>query len=167
MATAVLVPLEEYLATTYRPDCDYVDGEVRERNVGEWKHGRLQTKLATGLEALERKLGIFVAVELRVQVKPRRFRIPDIVVTIAEPVGDWITEPPFLVVEILSERDSLASIQDRIDDYVEFGVPHIWIVDPVTLRGWDASSGAPKEIRDGVLKTGHPEIAVDLKTLAG
>ena len=37
MASAgiALVPLEEYLRTTYHPDCEWVDGEVKERNVGE------------------------------------------------------------------------------------------------------------------------------------
>ena len=42
MATPVLIPLSEYLNTTYDPDCDYIDGEVIERNVGEKQHGLLQ-----------------------------------------------------------------------------------------------------------------------------
>ena len=33
MSTATLIPVEEYLSTSYRPDRDYIDGEVRERNV--------------------------------------------------------------------------------------------------------------------------------------
>jgi hypothetical protein len=35
MATNVLIPVSEYLKTSYSPDCDYVDGEVQERNLGE------------------------------------------------------------------------------------------------------------------------------------
>ena len=31
----VRVSIEEYLDTSYRPDCDYVNGEVQERNFGE------------------------------------------------------------------------------------------------------------------------------------
>ncbi len=34
MATAVHIPLSEYLQTTYRPDRDYIDGELKERNPG-------------------------------------------------------------------------------------------------------------------------------------
>jgi len=34
--TATFVPLSEYLQTRYRPDCDYLDGELLERSVGEW-----------------------------------------------------------------------------------------------------------------------------------
>ena len=35
MASRTLISVEEYLRTSYRPDCDYVDGEVLERNMGE------------------------------------------------------------------------------------------------------------------------------------
>ncbi len=35
MATGALVSVDEYLRTSYRPDCDYVDGILVERNVGE------------------------------------------------------------------------------------------------------------------------------------
>ena len=31
MATRALIPVEVYLTSVYRPDCDYVDGEVLER----------------------------------------------------------------------------------------------------------------------------------------
>ena len=42
MATApTLISVEEYLSTSYHPDCDYVDGELEERNVGEYSHGKM------------------------------------------------------------------------------------------------------------------------------
>jgi hypothetical protein len=37
--------LNEYLAS-YRPDREFVDGEIRERNVGKWEHARVQWLLA-------------------------------------------------------------------------------------------------------------------------
>jgi len=42
VSVATAVPLSEYLNTSYRPDCDYLEGELLERNVGEWDHARLQ-----------------------------------------------------------------------------------------------------------------------------
>jgi hypothetical protein len=45
MATSTLISLAEYLSTSYRPDCDFVDGEVRERNVGESEHSILQAAI--------------------------------------------------------------------------------------------------------------------------
>ena len=42
MATATSIPLSEYLQKTYEPDCGYIDGELKERNVGEQPHGHIQ-----------------------------------------------------------------------------------------------------------------------------
>jgi hypothetical protein len=42
MAAATQISVDEYLKTTYRPDRDYVDGEVVERNLGEYDHSRPQ-----------------------------------------------------------------------------------------------------------------------------
>ncbi len=36
MASALLVSESEYLHTVYEPDCEFVDGEVIERNAGEY-----------------------------------------------------------------------------------------------------------------------------------
>ena len=46
MAAAVLIPLEEYLTHSFQPDCEYVDGQLVERNVGEYSHSLLQSLLA-------------------------------------------------------------------------------------------------------------------------
>ena len=46
MATAAsLISIEEYLSHTYEPDCDYVDGHLEERNLGERDHSRLHSVL--------------------------------------------------------------------------------------------------------------------------
>src|SRR5579884_2217182 len=105
MATTTFVPLEEYLNTVYEPDCDYVDGEVLERNVGETDHGGLQMTLGAWLYARRKQLGIHVFTETRTQVAPNRYRIPDIAVTITRPAGRILREPPFLCIEILSPED--------------------------------------------------------------
>ncbi len=46
MATSTRLSLLEYMKTSYRPDREYVDGELRERNVGKWEHARLQASSA-------------------------------------------------------------------------------------------------------------------------
>lgn len=35
------VSLEEYLNTSYRPDVEYIDGELQQRNVGEIEHAKM------------------------------------------------------------------------------------------------------------------------------
>jgi hypothetical protein len=39
------VTIDEYLHTAYHPDCDYIDGELQERNLGELDHGEVQGAL--------------------------------------------------------------------------------------------------------------------------
>ena len=129
------VTVEEYLRTSYRPDCDYVDGEVRERNVGKWEHARVQWLLAAWFFAHEQQWRITGSTEQRVRVSPNRVRVPDLVVLAAGPQPDVLTDPPLLVIEILSPEDSYSDTQERAQDYRQMGVETIWIVDPRTRTG--------------------------------
>jgi Uma2 family endonuclease len=135
MATTVHIPLEEYLATTYRPDCEYVNGEVRERNVGKWEHARVQALLAAWFVNHENSWGIVSSTEQRVQVASDRVRVPDLVVLTAGPQPSVLTEPPLLVIEILSPEDSYSDTQERAQDYRAMGLETVWIVDPKTRTG--------------------------------
>ncbi len=47
MASAVQISIDEFNRTSYRPDREYIDGELRERNVGKWEHARIQALLAS------------------------------------------------------------------------------------------------------------------------
>ena len=80
MASATAVPIAEYLDTSYRPDREYVDGELRERNVGKWEHARVQWLLANWFGSREEQWDVTGSTEQRVQVSNSRVRIPDLVV---------------------------------------------------------------------------------------
>lgn len=57
----------------------------------------------------------------------------DIAVANAEAVQSavaYVNGPPVLAVEILSPSDSLERVEDKIDTYLECGVPLVWIVNP-------------------------------------
>ncbi len=100
---ATLVPVEEYLRTNYDPDCEYVDGQIVERNLGEKTHSRIQGEVIFRLWAIAKELGMEVLPEQRVQVSPKRFRIPD--VTVLRMSDERIvSSPPFICIEVLIER---------------------------------------------------------------
>jgi Uma2 family endonuclease len=163
MGSATLVPVSEYLSTDYSPDCDYVDGELEERNVGEKDHGSVQKRFLLYLSSREKSLGIFVIQEQRLQLSSTRFRVPDIcVVAGPEPDEQIFTRPPFLCVEILSPEDRMSRMQEKIDDYLRFGVRYVWLVNPQSRRAYVYTSEGMTEVRDGVLRTREPEIAVPL-----
>jgi Uma2 family endonuclease len=164
MATKALIPVEEYLATVYRPDCDYVDGVVEERNLGELDHGWLQMRLAAYFYVRREQWGISVIPELRVQVKPTRFRVPDICVVLGgKPSEQMLTKPPFLCIELLSPEDRMSRVEQRIDDYLAMGVPYVWVLDPATRRAYEATAAEGlREVKGGVLRTGNPALDVPL-----
>lgn len=135
MAATIHIPIAEYLATSYRPDCEYVDGEVRERNVGKWEHARVQALLAAWFINHENVWGIVSSTEQRVQVSQDRVRVPDLVVLKAGPQPSVLTAPPLLVIEILSPDDTYSDTQERAQDYRAMGVETVWIIDPKTRTG--------------------------------
>lgn len=134
--------------------------------MGEWDHGRLQALLVLVLARFEKRLGARVATDVRLQVKPTRFRVPDVCLVLGPGTQEQIlTTPPFLCIEILSPEDRMGRMQERIADYVEMGVPFVWVVNPQTQKGWIYTADGAREAKDGVLRTTNPEIAVPLADL--
>ncbi len=125
------VSVREYLTTSYRPDCDYVDGRIEERNVGEFDHSLIQTLLGQLIMNNRAAWGVLALTDVRVQVKATRFRVPDLTVVRADaPREQILTHPPLLVIEILLPEDRLSRTTERTDEYIDFGIENIWIVDP-------------------------------------
>lgn len=135
MATVLHIPIAEYLRLSFRPDREYVDGEIRERNVGKWEHARVQALLAAWFVNHEKEWATASSTEQRMRVSATRVRVPDLVVLTAGPQPEVLIEPPLLVVEILSPDDTYSDIQERAQDYRAMGVETIWIIDPKTRTG--------------------------------
>jgi Uma2 family endonuclease len=166
MSVATAVSVAEYLNTTYRPDCDYLEGELLERNVGELDHSRLQFLIARWLGNREKQFGITVLTEMRVQVRSQRFRVPDVLaVKGGLPAEQILTHPPFLCVEILSPLDTFAEMQERVNDYLAFGVPYVWAVDPKSRKAFIYTADGVHEAKDGILTTVDPDIRLNLAEL--
>ena len=135
MTSTILIPVAEYLNTSYRPDREYIDGEVRERNVGKWEHARIQWLLAAWFFQHEVEWQITGSIEQRTQVSQTRIRIPDVVVLRPGTEQDVFTDPPLLVIEILSPDDTYSDTEERARDYWTMGVETVWIIDPKTRSG--------------------------------
>jgi Uma2 family endonuclease len=158
-----LVSVEEYLSTVYQPDCDYVDGEVLERNMAEGDHAWLQTAVGYHLFGRRKEWNITVLTEMRVQVTPTRFRIPDLCVVLGQEYEQILTKPPFLCIEILSPEDRWSRVQDRIKDFLQMGVPYIWVLDPQNKTAFiETPAEGLREVKDGILRTENPRFEVPL-----
>jgi Uma2 family endonuclease len=152
MSSTTLISVQEYLTTSYRPDCDFIDGELRERNLGELEHALLQSAILVCFWMKQKEWSVLPVVEQRVQVSATRFRIPDVSVLRADqPREPIITIPPLILIEVLSKDDSLRSMRERVDDYLTFGVQNIWILDPATRRAYVCSQTGFQEPEGGAL----------------
>jgi|SRR5215469_5274496 len=167
MSTArALVSVEEYLSADYEVDCDYVDGEVLERNMGDRDHAWLQMAIGSYFFSRRKEWNITVLPEIRIRVSPTRFRIPDIAVLLGDTEEKIPTKPPFLCIEILSPDDRWSRVEGRINDFLKMGVRYVWVIDPESRQIYMATpQDGLREIKDGVLRTENPEFRVPLSEL--
>ncbi|HEV1287171.1 MAG TPA: Uma2 family endonuclease [Bryobacteraceae bacterium] len=163
---AAAISVTEYLNTCYRPDCDYVDGQVLERNLGEYEHSRPQALVAALLFNQEKQRRIVVLIAQRIQVGPNRFRVADVCVLRADaPYEPIVRTPPLICIEVVARNDSFMLLLQRLDDYRAMGVENIWVVDPHKRRGYRYTSEGLLEAKDGILRTSNPDLAVPLNAL--
>ncbi len=133
-ASGTLISVEEYLRTVTDPDCEFVRGVLEERHVGEYDHSTWQTILAEFFNAQGFELGVKARTELRVQVAPENFRVPDVtLLSRAAPREQIITHPPVAVFEILSPEDTMTRMLEKLSDYERMGIAAIWLIEPTKL----------------------------------
>jgi Uma2 family endonuclease len=126
------ISIEDYLRTSY-PDGDreYVDGEVISRPMPPFSHGELQALLSAIFHEFKRKGAPFsIAVEVRSRTSPSTVRLPDVSVYVGRPTEEAPSEPPFVIVEILSPDDRMSAVMEKLREYRTWGAPHIWLIDP-------------------------------------
>jgi len=157
--------IEQYLRTSYHPDREFVDGQVIERNLGERTHSAAQSQTIFYLASRAREHGVKVFPRVRVQVSATRIRVPDVtIIKRSQLQGEIFTAPPHLCIE-LSKDDTMLYIQEKIDDYLRFGVPYVWIINPRLRKGYMATKAGMVEAESGVLAASDPEIRVPVAEL--
>lgn len=152
MATAPpvpLVPVEEYLNTSYEHDMEFVDGVLIERAMPTPAHATLQLILGEYFRKFRKQFHYAVMSECRVElVKRLRYRIPDVLLC-SLPVsgGRMLDTVPLAVIEIWSPEDRIGPQMARFREYWNRGTREIYVLDPeerITLR-----------YEDGALIEGH------------
>lgn len=131
MATTTYVPVETYLRMESEPDCEYVDGQIKERPAAEYDHSTWQVALIAFFRIHGVEWSVRSRPELRVRVSPTRFRVPDVtVLSRSAPIEQIIVTPPLAVFEILSPENRMAAMMEKFADYERMGIAGIWIIDP-------------------------------------
>jgi Uma2 family endonuclease len=143
---AVLVSLEEYLNTSYSPDREYVDGVVKEIDVGERPHSKVQANVISSLLQRFPHLGVWP--EQRIRTSASRCRLPDVCITLTDPETDVFETAPFICIEILSRRDAMSDLLEKLEEYVAMGVTHNWVIDPRRRKAYRYRNGALEEVME-------------------
>jgi Uma2 family endonuclease len=166
MAIATQMTVEEYLRTSFDPDCEFVDGEVLDRSVGEIDHNWVQRAILLYIASREKKLGVFIIQEQRMKMGPRNYRVPDLMILVGKgkPKEQIITRPPLVCIEVRSPEDRMGRMMKKVGDYLDFGVRYVWILDPQTKQAFEYTSSGMREVTD-VLCTGTPEIEIPLSEI--
>src|SRR5262249_31326202 len=134
MSIGALIPVEEYLQTSYKPEREYKDGVLVEKAMPKTSHARLQLKSGQYFGNRERQWGIVAFTELRIKSREGRYAVPDLCVYPAPgPDAPIPEQPPMLWIEILSETDSMKDVWEKAREVIAFGTPYFWVIDPDTL----------------------------------
>ncbi len=158
MGSTTLVPVEDYLRYTEKPNCEYREGVLYPKPMPTLSHALIQFMLV----AMLRKLGMQAAPELTVRLSPSRYLVPDVVAArvLQSP---YPVEPVTLCCEILSPEDRLGATLAKCEEYHAWGVPFCWIVDPVKRTAWEYHAGAEPFRATAMLNAG--EFAVSTEEL--
>ena len=161
---AALISVEEYLSSSYEPDCDYVDGVLEERNLGEWNHSNLQTTISAYLKYRARKWNVRVAVELRIRVSATRVRVPDICVFLRDQEIEQVpTKPPLVCIEVLSPEDRWPRVEKRIADFLAMGVERVWVFDPKKSEVFEYTKTGRRRVMEDLLEA--PPVSIRISEL--
>ncbi|WP_436697857.1 Uma2 family endonuclease [Nocardioides sp. BYT-33-1] len=171
----VSMSYEEWLALPQQPKVEWVDGEAVFHVTGSPDH---QDAAANLLILLRQSLtGVKVYPEVAVRLPRNRIRIPDLLVTERRPEGHHVTEPPILVVEVLSPSTRNEDLFRKSLEYVAGGVGQYWIVDrrlhSIDVLGnedgeWSVLLHLDEETPAGEVSVGtHGVVPLDLATILG
>jgi Uma2 family endonuclease len=156
MGVSTLIPVEEYLRTSYEPDVEYVDGVLVERHVGDWLHSLIQSNLIFAIRS--RYPHIYVLPELRSKTTETRYRLADVCVLLAPPKTRYLLDAAYLAIEILSEDDSMSKMMEKLAEYERKGVPNIWVIDPRLSTMSVYAAGTLQEVKDIITTIGEPRL---------
>jgi Uma2 family endonuclease len=127
---------EEYLALDTNHLIEFTDGRLEFLPMPTQSHQFFVLFLYRTLWAFvtERKLGVVLAAPLRVRIRPRKYREPDILFVAARHDalrGEQYWRGADLVMEVVSPDDPGRDYVKKRQDYAQIGIAEYWIVDPV------------------------------------
>jgi Uma2 family endonuclease len=136
VATKTQIRSEDYLRMTFEHDAEFVHGEIVERGMPDEIHSAIQFLILLKFGSLVQSYPLYPRPEIRMRVGRDRYRVADIAIFAGSHPQPVPETPPLVVVEILSKDDRHSDVIQKLEEYREWGVAHIWVIDPSTKRFW-------------------------------
>jgi len=161
MATATHLSLEEFhrLYDGVKPAYEYWFGEAIQKPMATNVHGVLQFILMTLLKAH----GWIVASEATLKLVPDAEPVPDVIASRERLPQRYSTGGVGICIEILSPDDRLKKAIEKGKHYLNWGVPHVWIIEPQSRTAWMMTREHPDGVwvhPDGDLVAGDTRISL-------
>lgn len=149
--TLPFVPVEEYLRTSYEPNCEYLDGVLKPKALPDRIHSRLQALIVALLLSRQDKYSLDCLPELHARITPTRFRIPDVCAMTKRAASSQYADadsPPLFTIEIVSRGEAWTDLRSKLSDHLAIGVQTVIIADPHGKTLLKATQSEPlREIR--------------------
>jgi Uma2 family endonuclease len=110
-----------------KPYYEFWYGEAIQKSMPTWVHGLLQRILMELLREAGYKAGSEVKLKIHAAFQP----VPDVIATSGPIERPYPTKPVEIVVEILSDEDSMSRLLTKCRTYEEWGFQEIYVVDPI------------------------------------
>lgn len=174
MATApVLATIADYEARTAAGErLEYADGELIPMPNNDSVRDVIKFEFAC---AIARQLPepAIVGNEMAFDLTPAHVRHPDVAVLLRpvprEP-GRKVQGAPDLAIEVVSDSDTAASLDDRVELYLNHGATAVWVAWPHSRRVDIHQRGKPtRHIREGAIHGEEPipNVRIELAKLFG
>ncbi len=106
--------IEEYLRTSFPGvDSEFREGELMERSVPDYLHGRTQLRLGKFFEILRKSLLLFPGVETRIKLREGLCLIPDVAVFWRSEPALVPDSPRLVAIEVPSLDDRLSAVREK------------------------------------------------------
>jgi Uma2 family endonuclease len=108
MGTKSALSADQYLRTSY-PDLDreFRDGEVVERSLPTYLHGKTKFRLLVFFGVLPKALLLHACAETRMKIRETLYLIPDVAVFHPDEPAEVPDSPPLVAIEVRSENDRI------------------------------------------------------------
>jgi Uma2 family endonuclease len=161
------ISIERYLVrSNLRPDVDFVDGRLVARNIGEFDHADVVGELLFRLASKEEAWSIIGLISVRVRVSATRVRVPDLCVLDAKLDHEQVIDhPPMLCIEVLGSEDTVTAMRERVQDFLDMGVPEVWLFNPWTRTAYVCTNEAMAEYRQGALRLAGSQVELDVEAV--